>query len=425
MDIYFPSIYPVFLFTTWKIGYNLVRDRRCIDLKMGLNYLLYEERPDDSFKLIEKLSKEHPALCITTIYPAKLRKMYDLDDTAIVWLTDSEGGEDTVRPERLDFELSRGVMNFLTENSGCVVLIEGCEYLMLENDFKNVKKFFKRINDLASVNESTVIVTMSPEAFDRETVAAFSKDFDMSCDPVELLGEAVPEKVAEPEVKTAKSEPQTVKSPTPTVTPKPESTTVPSTSTIKSSPQDIATLQSSADDHMRRKQFHHAIELYDKIISLQPENTRVLFNKAICLQMSNRLAEAVGVYDRLLGNNPRDIDCLINKGLALRKMGDMMGAVETYEKAGEINPYDSTVWNNLGIAFKSMGRWEEAIESYDKGLSAKPNDAGLWSNKGVALKEAGKLDEAMECYNKALSIDPNRASTRRNKELLEEEMKTR
>ncbi len=383
-------------------------------MKTGLNYLLYEERPDESFVLLEGLiKKDHPVLCITTIYPEKLRKLYDLEAAAIVWLTDSEGGDDTVRPERLDFELSKGVMNFITDNPGCVVLIEGCEYLMLENDFKNVKKFFKRINDLASVNESTIMVSVSPAAFDRETVAAFSKDFDMACEPEELK-EKPPEKPIPKEEKTPKPAPERADKPT--------GQSVTSTNT-EATGESTTDLLSTADMYMKKRDYGRAISFYDKLLLKEPKNTRALFNKAVCLQMSSRLPEAVNVYDQLLDVNPRDIDCLINKGLALRKMGDMQAAVETYRKAGEINPSDSTVWNNLGIALKSMGKWEEAIESYDKGLSARPNDAGLWSNKGVALKESGRLQEALECYNKALAIDPTRASTKQNKMLLEEEIK--
>ena len=386
-------------------------------MKTGLNYLLYEERPHESFQLLEKLIKEHPVLCITTIYPEKLRKMYDLDEAAIVWLTDSEGEDNTVRPERLDFELSKGVMNFISENSGCIVLIEGCEYLMLENDFKNVKKFFKRINDLASVNNSTVIVSVSPAAFDKETVAAFSKDFDISVEPSELMDKPKKSQPLEPKkeepVQEAEPEPAKVVPPKP-VAPVPTKET-----------QESTDLLPTADAYMRKRDYSKAISIYNRILQEEPTHTRALFNKAVCLQMSNRLPEAVKVYDQLLEVNPRDIDCLINKGLALRKMGDMQGAVETYRKASEINPYDSTVWNNLGIALKNMGRWEEALESYDMGLSARPNDAGLWSNKGVALKEAGRLDEALECYNKALEIDPTRATTKQNKLLLEEELKNR
>ncbi|MFO8110405.1 MAG: tetratricopeptide repeat protein [Thermoplasmata archaeon] len=377
-------------------------------MKLGLNYLLYEERPDGGFKLLEKLSKDHPILCITTIYPKKLKKMYDLENAAIVWLTDSEGGDDTVRPERLDFELSRGVMNFLSENPESVVFIEGCEYLLLENDFKNVKKFFKRINDLASVNESTVLVSVSPVAFDKETVATFSKDFDISGSPDEFLEKKAPEKPAvEPTVSHV--EPKVVKKEKPVQ---------------KEEEGNIDELLANANSCMKKRDYAAAIEAYEKVVVLDPNNTKALFNMAVCLQMSGRLTEAINAYDRLLSINPQDIDCLINKGLALRKMGNMHGAVESYRKAAEINPYDSTVWNNLGIALKGMGKLEEAIESYDKGLSARPNDAGLLSNKGVALKEAGLFEEALACYNKALAIDPSRENTRRNKLLLEEDMKS-
>ena len=113
----------------------------CI-IKTELNYLLYEDRPDKSFKILAKLIEDgHPSLCISTVYPDKLRKIYDLEEALIVWLTDSESEGDTIRPERLDFEMSRGIMRFREENDSPVIFIDGLEYLLLENDFKSVKKF--------------------------------------------------------------------------------------------------------------------------------------------------------------------------------------------------------------------------------------------------------------------------------------------
>ncbi len=368
-------------------------------MKTGLNYLLYEERADTSFKMLEKLVKDHPVLCITTIYPKKVENLYNLTDAAIIWLTDSEGGEGTVRPERLDFELSRGVTNFISENDNAVVMFEGCEYLLLENDFKSVKKFFKRVNDHGSMNGATMIVSVNPAAFDSETIAALSKDFDLSGEPdkfLEIKSEQPPKKEAPVEINHDKTEAPGV--------------------------EDIDELFQKASTHMKKRQYRRAVDTYDSIIKNEPTNTKALFNKAVSLQMSNRLNESVQAYDELLELNPNDIDSLINKGLALRKLGRMDEAVSAYRKAGEINPYDSTVWNNLGIALKNMGRLAEAIETYDKGLEARPDDAGLWNNKGVALKEAGKAQEALECYNKALSIDPSRENTRRNKMLLEKEI---
>lgn len=427
-------------------------------IKTELNYLLYEDRPDKSFKILANLIEDgHPSLCISTVYPDKLRKIYDLEEALIVWLTDSESEGDTIRPERLDFEMSRGIMRFMEENDSPVIFIDGLEYLLLENDFKSVKKFFKRINDNASMNSATIIASLNPDSLERETKAALSRDFDMVGKPKEFLDEEkvgeqpkvedrVEEKKVEeePKVEEKKDIPETKSEPIsetdlsdeevtipddqkpPVSEPKKEKPTSPTAEqTVKtdtSSFQQVEELLTKASRYMKQHDHQKAIACYDKILDKNPRNTKALFNKAISHQMANQLSEAIGAYDSLLDVNPRDIDSLINKGLALRKIGRVDEAIKTYRKAAEIDPYDSTVWNNLGIALRNTGRIKESIECYDKGLEANPRDAGLWSNRGVALKEAGRLEESLESYDKALSIDPSRRSARRNKMIIEEQL---
>ncbi|MGM0510215.1 MAG: DUF835 domain-containing protein, partial [Thermoplasmatota archaeon] len=178
-------------------------------IKTELNYLLYEDRPDKSFKILANLIEDgHPSLCISTVYPDKLRKIYDLEEALIVWLTDSESEGDTIRPERLDFEMSRGIMRFMEENDSPVIFIDGLEYLLLENDFKSVKKFFKRINDNASMNSATIIASLNPDSLERETKAALSRDFDMVGKPKEFLDEEKVEEEPKVEEKKVEEEPK-------------------------------------------------------------------------------------------------------------------------------------------------------------------------------------------------------------------------
>jgi tetratricopeptide (TPR) repeat protein len=156
-------------------------------LDKGFNYLIYEEKTDLAFKMFNELVKAGaPGLCITTIFPQKLKKMYGMGEAQVHWLSDSTGDKDTLSPTRLDFEITRVITKFIKAGNEPVFLLDGMAYLALENDYDKVRKFIKRINDMASMNSSTVMIVINPESFSKETVAMLEKDFDKIGKPQEL-----------------------------------------------------------------------------------------------------------------------------------------------------------------------------------------------------------------------------------------------
>ncbi len=166
-------------------------------LETGFNYLLYEEKADISYRILEDfVSKGAPALCLTTAYPSKLKKMYKkLADATVIWLSESSGGGvETMSASRLDFEVTRTMTRFMRDNKGGIVLLDGFEYLILENDFEKVRKFIKKINDFASMNEATFIVTVNKESFPKEVITTLSKDFDIVGNAADYYGEKIEDK---------------------------------------------------------------------------------------------------------------------------------------------------------------------------------------------------------------------------------------
>ncbi len=189
-------------------------------LETGFNYLLYEEKADISYRILEDfVSKGAPALCLTTVYPSKLKKMYKkLAEATVIWLSESSGGGvETMSASRLDFEVTRTMTRFMRDNKGGIVLLDGFEYLILENDFEKVRKFIKKINDFASMNEATFIVTVNKDSFPKEVITTLSKDFDMVGNAGDYYGEKRKEMAAEPPTgsapPTASSRPATQSAP--------------------------------------------------------------------------------------------------------------------------------------------------------------------------------------------------------------------
>ena len=143
----------------------------------GFNYLIYEDKSDVTFKIFDELvNSGSPGLCITTMYPQKLKKMYNLGESEVYWLSDSTGDKDTLSPTRLDFEITRVISKFIKERESPVFLLDGIAYLTLENEYEKVRKFIKRINDMASMNDATIIIVVNPASFSKETITMLARD---------------------------------------------------------------------------------------------------------------------------------------------------------------------------------------------------------------------------------------------------------
>ena len=147
----------------------------------GYNYLIVDDNASvayEEYKTI--LQKDVPGLCISTTFPEKLRKEFDIGESDMFWLSDtvSDPSVKTIDPKRLDFEMMRAVSNFFKEIPRGVLMIDGIEFLVVENGFDRVLRFVKKINDLASVSDATIFVPLTPSSLGRDEFAMLRKEFD-------------------------------------------------------------------------------------------------------------------------------------------------------------------------------------------------------------------------------------------------------
>ncbi|MBI5000959.1 MAG: DUF835 domain-containing protein [Euryarchaeota archaeon] len=149
-------------------------------IESGYNYLVVTEERRNAYEAMMGLvkSKKMIGLAITTTFPDKVKKEYDLGNTEVVWMSDTSGDPKILNPKRLEFETMRTIGNFIKGRKDSVLMIDGFEYLVVENGFDKVLKFFKKINDLCSVNQSTFLVPMSPGAVTPDQLAILKKEFD-------------------------------------------------------------------------------------------------------------------------------------------------------------------------------------------------------------------------------------------------------
>ncbi|MCX7594667.1 MAG: tetratricopeptide repeat protein, partial [Fischerella sp.] len=161
-----------------------------------------------------------------------------------------------------------------------------------------------------------------------------------------------------------------------------------------------------------------ALESYNKAISLQPKDKRILIktfiNKGKVLYKQQRYQEALDTYEQALAVDNDSAEALSGKGLSLLALGQKKEALEYLEQLKQLKPDDPRIWQEIGFAIEqSQGRqaaksyFEEALWSYNDLIKIKRKNPIIWTDRGSILLKLNRPQDALNSYEEALKIDSN------------------
>ncbi|MEF8874543.1 MAG: DUF835 domain-containing protein [Candidatus Thermoplasmatota archaeon] len=147
-------------------------------IAISSTYLVDERGSDKSssfemFKQILETGEE--GLCVTRDYPDKIRDQYGLEDVDIIWLSNVDR-EDVIRPKSLE-KFSLTIENFLTRKKG-VILLNGLEYLITNNDFRTVLHLIQSIKDQVAINKSILMIPVNPTTLEDNQMDLLTGEVD-------------------------------------------------------------------------------------------------------------------------------------------------------------------------------------------------------------------------------------------------------
>lgn len=152
-------------------------------LESGVCYLVKEKKPDLSFRLFEMVVADGaPGLCVTRQYPARVVRSAPMKKARVVWLSHTPG-EDYHNPAALG-ALTKLICSFIEEKGECVVLVDGFEYLMINNGFQNTLMFVEHLNEFVMPRKGIVVIPVSPEALDDKELALLERNMEVLESPM-------------------------------------------------------------------------------------------------------------------------------------------------------------------------------------------------------------------------------------------------
>ena len=149
-----------------------------VEMEQGMCYIVRERKPFLAFALFEnEVADGLPGLCVTRQFPARLKETFNLLDTRIIWLSHTPG-KDHHNPTSVG-TLATIISSFVERYERCIVIIDGLEYLVINNGFQQVLRFLEHVNEQVMQSKSTVLVPISPTAFSEKELALLERNVEV------------------------------------------------------------------------------------------------------------------------------------------------------------------------------------------------------------------------------------------------------
>lgn len=164
-----------------------------------------------------------------------------------------------------------------------------------------------------------------------------------------------------------------------------------------------------AYDYYQKDRLHEALQILNKILEEEPENTDALFYLGVVHHRFGNNDDAVANFRKIIEINPHDADVLNNLGIILQGKGQYDQAIIYYRKAVELKPQLCEAFYNLGTLLVIRNETDEAIACFRSALQLDPRLYQAYTALAVIFQKRGQHKEAIEHYTKALQFDPNNA----------------
>ncbi len=146
-------------------------------LKPRRAYVVRERRPDLVFRAVEEaLRSGREALIVSRTNPIILREDFDLGQTKILWLSESEG-EDSISPED-PTALVDEARSFLERKEDGVVALAGVEYLWCRMGSALAGRTLETVRDLVTGRGGSFVVGVDGTALSEELASLFEREYE-------------------------------------------------------------------------------------------------------------------------------------------------------------------------------------------------------------------------------------------------------
>ena len=151
---------------------------------------------------------------------------------------------------------------------------------------------------------------------------------------------------------------------------------------------------------------NRAIEIYDDILSKNPEDSDALVNKSITLMNSKRYDESLVCLSTISHESPHGFDKMLIEASCLFSLGEDEKAQDLYTKISNVLPLNRDTIIQIGSKCLEQGFYRTSIEIFSK-LEDKVHKFEKNYLLGLSYKGLGELTNAIRAFGRALRAKPD------------------
>jgi len=151
------------------------------DLIEGRGYILEDPTSARSFEVFGKLLSDkvgggvRSGYVLSRQHPTQIRAKYGLENTRITWIATTVG-ESVIEPTKVTM-IAHSVMEYLANSKNGLVLLDGLESIIVNNDLNRSLRMLEQINDFVMQYRGLLLVPIDPSAFEPRERANLIRNF--------------------------------------------------------------------------------------------------------------------------------------------------------------------------------------------------------------------------------------------------------
>jgi len=160
----------------------------------------------------------------------------------------------------------------------------------------------------------------------------------------------------------------------------------------------------SANRALKLKRYDAALEMFDQLYAKNKRDVRILMGRAVAQQNMGLNESAIQSYEEILALKPNNTDAVINMMGLVRKQYPEVALrrlLELYSKY----PNNAGIAAQIGVTNAELGHFDDAMRYLGIASTLEPNNAQHWFNMAIAADRGGNGAQAIQFYERALEVD--------------------
>jgi tetratricopeptide (TPR) repeat protein len=152
------------------------------------------------------------------------------------------------------------------------------------------------------------------------------------------------------------------------------------------------------------ERYQAAFDMFDELYATNQRDERILMGRAVALQKLDRVGEAIQAYDELIALNPNNPDIMIN-ALGLVRKQNPTEALSRLLTLRQKYPTNATVAAQVGLVNAELKNYEDGLRYLNIAADLESTNPKHYFNMAVIAERMARPDLAVRYYEQALKAD--------------------